>query len=320
MKNRKTKVISTIASALAISTIALSTSALAVGATNFDAIGTAAASSKTNTQKSTSNTQTATVKAPKATADYTIPDMHSRVSTISVSSIKVEWDAIEGHEYEINCAPADLGEPAELNDALKYSGNIRYRKVGTNKCYVTGLRENSYYVVTVVDLTQSAVEAQYAHTEDVSVIQEYQYVSGWTNCFTYENASGLKYNPSAAAIAGAIEDPVTGTGIMRNEYGDYCVAMGLFYGRCGDRFLIELDNGTQFTVKICDSKGYASDGQGIYHNFAYGKGKCIVEFIVNSAPQCVRRSGNYGSYSWDGLIFDNIAKISQISYGDTITY
>lgn len=37
--------------------------------------------------------------------------------------------------------------------------------------------------------------------------------------------------------------------------------MGVWYGYCGDRFLIELENGTQFTTKICDSKGYADDGE-----------------------------------------------------------
>ena len=48
--------------------------------------------------------------------------------------------------------------------------------------------------------------------------------------------------------------------------------MGVWYGYCGDRFLIELENGTQFTTKICDSKGYADDGEGKYHNFG-GSGK-----------------------------------------------
>ena len=55
--------------------------------------------------------------------------------------------------------------------------------------------------------------------------------------------------------------------------------MGVWYGYCGDRFLIELENGTQFTTKICDSKGYADDGEGKYHNFG-GSGKCIVEFMT----------------------------------------
>lgn len=42
-------------------------------------------------------------------------------------------------------------------------------------------------------------------------------------------------------------DTITNTGIRRDEYGDYCCAMGVWYGYCHDRFLIELENGTQFT-------------------------------------------------------------------------
>lgn len=95
----------------------------------------------------------------------------------------------------------------------------------------------------------------YAKTEQVEVIENFPYEDGWTNCFAYENAAGLTRNPSWSAIRGCIPDPITDTGIMRDEYGDYCVAMGTKYGYCNDRFLITLENGIQFTVKICDSKG-----------------------------------------------------------------
>ena len=103
---------------------------------------------------------------------------------------------------------------------------------------------------------------------------------------------------------------------MRDEYGDYCCAMGTFFGYCGDRFLITLENGTQFTVKICDSKG-----DRWYHPFG-GDGKCIVEFIHADRylPDCVSFTGNYGSYNWYGLSFDNIQSIKKINYGTPIKY
>ena len=103
---------------------------------------------------------------------------------------------------------------------------------------------------------------------------------------------------------------------MRDEYGDYCCAMGTFFGYCGDRVLITLENGTQFTVKICDSKG-----DRLYHPFG-GDGKCIVEFIYADGylPDCVAVSGNYGSYNWYGLNFDNIQSIKKINYGNPVEY
>ncbi len=154
-------------------------------------------------------------------------------------------------------------------------------------------------------------------TETVEVIYEYEYEDGWTSCFAYENAKGLTRNPSWRAVQGAEPDKVTNTGIMRDEYGDYCCAMGTFYRYCGDRFLISLDNGTQFTVKICDSKG---DRQ--YHDFGNG-GKCVVEFIRGngSLPACVAVSRNYGCYNWNGLdLGANIESIKMINYGDTVEY
>lgn len=103
---------------------------------------------------------------------------------------------------------------------------------------------------------------------------------------------------------------------MRDEYGDYCVAMGTVYGYCNDRFLVELENGTQFTVKICDSKGDIP-----YHEFGNG-GKCVIEFIHADGclPSSVAFTGNYGSFNWSGLNFDNIKSIKKINYGEKIEY
>ena len=98
--------------------------------------------------------------------------------------------------------------------------------------------------------------------------------------------------------------------------------MGVWYGYCNDRFLIELENGTQFTTKICDSKGYADDGEGKYHNFG-GSGKCIVEFIYDdyNLPSCVAFSGSWGYYNWNGLdLGANIKSIKKINYGKPVDY
>ena len=159
-------------------------------------------------------------------------------------------------------------------------------------------------------------------TETVKVIYDFPYEDGWTNCFAGERASGLTAMPSSGAIYGSKVDTITETGIRRDEYGDYCCAMGVWYGYCGDRFLIELENGTQFTTKICDSKGYADDGEGKYHNFG-GSGKCIVEFIYDdyNLPSCVAFSGSWGFYNWNGLdLGANIKSIKKINYGEPVEY
>lgn len=103
---------------------------------------------------------------------------------------------------------------------------------------------------------------------------------------------------------------------------EYTATMGVWYGYCNDRFLIELENGTQFTTKICDSKGYADDGEGKYHNFG-GNGKCIVEFIYDDGnlPSCVAFSGSWGYYNWNGLdLGANIKSIKKINYGEPVDY
>lgn len=119
-------------------------------------------------------------------------------------------------------------------------------------------------------------------------------------------------------------DAITDTGIMRDEYGDYCCAMGVWYGYCGDRFLVENQAGQQFTVKICDSKGYADDGEGRYHWYGgEGNGKCIIEFIYddNYLPSCVAFSGSWGFYNWNGLdLSSNIKSIKKINYGEPVEY
>lgn len=235
-------------------------------------------------------------------------------STISVSCIKAEWDGEDGTDYELSVTPTD--------DSTGYTENICIKFEGNSKSYITGLREGSEYEIVVKELDdnnkpiESSAAAKLCSTESVEVIEEFEHEDGWTGAFAFENSKGLTLQPSWGAIQGCFPDPVTGTGIMRDEYGDYCCAMGTVYGYVGDRMLITLSNGVQFTVKICDSKGDRA-----YHLFG-GDGKCIVEFIHADGclPSCVAFTGNYGSFYWDGLIFDNIESIQKINYGERVEY
>lgn len=270
------------------------------------------------TTASTTPTTTTTLTTETTTTTAAIPTLQAsnlQVSTISVSCLKATWNSEENRDYTVTCTP--------LSDDTGYVENISFVFSGNSVCYITGLRENAAYSIAIEPILHDGESANvkiitvYAKTETVEVIEEFEQEDGWTNCFTYEKASGLTANPSYSAIAGAEEDVVTDTGIMRNAYGDYCYAMGTFYGYCGDRLLVTLENGIQFTVKICDSKGDRR-----YHTYG-SSGKSVIEFIVadNSVPSCVSFTGNYGYYNWSGLnLTANIQSIQKINYGDTVTY
>lgn len=243
------------------------------------------------------------------------------VSTISVSCLKVEWESEPDRDYTVTCEA--------LSPDYAYYDNMYFEFKSDSLCYITGLREGTEYTVSVEPVilseeenTEAVPVSENGKTETVEVIWDFPHEDGWTNCFAGERASGLKAQPASGAIYGSVVDPITNTGIRRDEYGDYCAALGLFYGYDWDRYLVELENGTQFTVKQCDSKGWADDGEGKYHNFG-GDGKCIVEFIYddNSLPSCVAFSGSWGYYNWCGLdLGANIKSIKKINYGDPVEY
>ena len=252
-----------------------------------------------------------------------------KLTTYSVSCLKLTWNAEQGRDYEVVCY-------ADEEDYAYYD-NITYVKKDNGKYFITGLRENTSYSVKITPLLSDkeknipAIKAVsttcFAKTEEVEVIwDEFPYEEGWTSCYCGERASGLTRAPSWGAIQGTLPDEVTDTGVRRNEYGDYCCAMGLFYGTVGDRFLVENEGGEQFTVSICDSKGWCSDadgdgyGDGRFHWYnGYGNGKCVIEFIYDDdyLPPCVKFSGSWGFWNWNGLDLGwNIASIKKINYGD----
>lgn len=258
------------------------------------------------------STEPVTIQPHPDTSIHCVSDL--QVSPVSVSCLKVTWTAEQNRDYTVTCTI--------LDSDIVYVDNMCFVFKSNSLCYITGLREGTSYSIDVIPIAKEGETSEmqstcaYAKTEQVEVIENFPYEDGWTNCFAYENAAGLTRNPSWSAIRGCIPDPITDTGIMRDEYGDYCVAMGTKYGYCNDRFLITLENGIQFTVKICDSKGDVP-----YHHFG-GTGKCVIEFIHGNGqlPNCVAFTGNYGCFSWNGLDFDNIRSIQKINYGNPISY
>lgn len=237
-------------------------------------------------------------------------------SAISVNCLKVTWDAIDGYDYEVS-----------VNTNAPYSENMYFHFKEKNLLYLTALREDSEYEISVVPMTETEAvqpETVVGHTEKVTVVYDFdqdeeaysQYRDSGTlyatNFFAGERASGLTAQPASGAIAGSICDPVTGTGICRDEYGDYCAALGAFFGHDWDRYLVTFQNGQQITVKQCDDKGakwyHTVGGNDLNRN--------LVEFIWSGsrAPDCVMYAGTWGDFNWNGLILDHIASIQKIEY------
>lgn len=89
-----------------------------------------------------------------------------------------------------------------MND--DYVDNIYFEFKSNTLCYVTGLRENSEYTFELSDENGEILASAVQKTEAVEVIEEFDYIDGWTNCFAYERASGLTRDPSYSAIQGAV--------------------------------------------------------------------------------------------------------------------
>lgn len=241
-----------------------------------------------------------------------------QISTISVSCLKVMWDLQEGREYDVS-----------VETEAPYQENIYLYFKEKNLLYLTGLRENSEYTVYVSPKANEGETAQpetvTGHTEQVNVVYNFdedeeayaQYKDSGvlyaTDFFAGERASGLTAQPASGAIAGSIKDPVYDTSIRVDEYGDFCVAMGQYFGQDWDRYLITMQNGQQFTVKQCDDKGLRW-----YHEIGEDDtNRNIIEFIYDSdanVPSGVKVTGTWGSFFWNGLAFSHIQSIQKIEY------
>ena len=147
------------------------------------------------------------------------------VSTISVSCLKVSWDSEPDRDYYVNCTA--------LDPDYAYTDKMYFEFKSNELCYITGLRENNAYSITVEPVLSENESDNYivrevsetCRTEQVEIIQEFPSEDGWTNCFTGEKSSGLTAMPSSGAIYGSVVDTITETGIMRDEYGDYCLSL-----------------------------------------------------------------------------------------------
>jgi len=256
------------------------------------------------------------------TEPQTVAVSNLQISTISVSCLKVTWDS-------------DRDVTVTVETEAPYQENIYQYFKTKNLLYLTGLRENFEYTVHVTPIVVEGETAQTetvtGHTEQVVVVYNFdedeeayaQYKDSGvlyaTDFFAGERSTGLTAQPASGAIAGAVNDPVTDTGICRDEYGDYCVAMGQYFGQDWDRYLITMQNGQQITVKQCDDKGMRW-----YHEVGNDDtNRNIVEFIYygSSMPSGVRTTGTWGSFFWNGLAFSHIQSIQKIEYPEnTVEY
>lgn len=280
---------------------------------------------QTETIPAPETTRPVTEPAPTEPPIVTVPVNNLQASTISVSCLKVTWEPEQNREYEVS---VDTNAP--------YLENMYFHFKEKGILYLTGLRENSEYKITVSAITgeneQAVPATTTGHTEKVVVIYNFdedadayaQYKDSGvlysTNFFAGERASGLTAQPASGAIAGSIKDPIYDTTIRVDEYGDFCVAMGTFFGHDWDRYLITLQNGQQFTVKQCDDKGAKW-----YHPIGGNdNNRNIIEFIYDSdanVPPGVWAAGTWGAFFWNGLAFDHIASIQKINYPDNpVTY
>lgn len=141
------------------------------------------------------STATSTKPAASTTSTYAKNEQTDAVTltaaTISVSCIKLEWNGDANTEYIVTAIQ-------NVND--DYVDNIYFEFKSNTLCYVTGLRENSEYTFELSDADGNLVASTVQRTETVEVIEEYDYIDGWTDCFAYEKASGLTRDPSYSAI------------------------------------------------------------------------------------------------------------------------
>lgn len=221
------------------------------------------------------------------------------------NSILISWDADASRSYEIYLS----GMSNTVYDSyFDFS-------FGLGTCVISGLESGISYTVRVTPLLSDEEKeagcestTQIFPAENIVVLdkptasKEYK-VEQAQNKYPYVLDSVADQN----AIAECFPDMVTGTGILRNELGDYCVAMSSFYGNVSDRYHITLSNGMDFNVyqvAVNGSGEYETDG--MYH--------ILMRFVTEESdlPASVKKTGDYGTGAWKGFTLNNIEKIEKI--------
>ena len=115
---------------------------------------------------------------------------------------------------------------------------------------------------------------------------------------TYMDYCCLSKNSKQGSIVYDTNAWTDETGLRRwNEY--YCVALGSYYGKVGDKFYIETDTGNKYKVIKADEKSDLHTD--IFHQYTVNS-RCMMECVVETAKlsSTVKSTGNA----------NNIAKIS----------
>ena len=103
------------------------------------------------------------------------------------------------------------------------------------------------------------------------------------------------------------QQAVTDVNGLRKIDDYYCVAMGSRYGKVGDTFYIETDEGAHWNVILADIKSDKHTDS--THSYTLSNG-CMMEFIVDTRtlPSTIKRSGTVNGLGFQG----NITIIKQI--------
>lgn len=98
-----------------------------------------------------------------------------------------------------------------------------------------------------------------------------------------------------------IQSSVTDSNGLRKIGEYYCVAMGTYYGKLGDKFYIETDEGACWKVILADIKSDSHTNS--THQYTTAN-RCMMEFIVDTKklPKSIKNSGTVNGLGFQGNI------------------
>lgn len=221
------------------------------------------------------------------------------------NSILIDWDVDATRSYEVYLSG--------LSNTV-YDSYFDFDS-GISDCVISGLESGVSYTVRVTPLLSDEEKAAGCEaTTSITPAETIVTLNKPTASKEYDVEKAQNKYPyvldsvaDKTAIEMCFPDFVTGTGILRNELGDYCVAMSSFYGNVGDRYHVTMSNGMDFTVyqvAVNGTEPYETDG--MYH--------ILMKFVTDETdlPESVQKSGDYGSGAWKGFKLNNIEKIEKI--------